>query len=165
LKLTTSWVWQEYEPFPTSLTFISLFLNAAIYRQLQEYEQKIFGPIAIGNPIPPVFVPAGVPSFSFGFPKINDPVSIPAFSNVGTTSIFARPPLDVPPHEFTFGASQIQIQRNNDNTLNPNGSDIPMDGSWFSFPFIFCEISPWSEVKWVLDLWVYFYHNLDVNWE
>jgi dual specificity MAP kinase phosphatase len=106
-----------------------LFLNAVVSQQLQEYEQKIFGSIAAGNPIPPVFAPAGVPSFSFGFPKINDPVSIPAFSNVGTTSIFARPPLDVPPHEFTFGAGQIQIQRNNDNTLNPNGSDIPMDGS------------------------------------
>ncbi|KAE8075601.1 hypothetical protein FH972_014297 [Carpinus fangiana] len=107
----------------------SVELSEVVSQQLQEYEQKIFGPIAAGNHIPPVFAPAGVPSFSFGFPKINDPVSIPAFSNVGTTSIFARPPLDVPPHEFTFGASQIQIQRNNDNTLNPNGSDIPMDGS------------------------------------
>ncbi|KAG7984876.1 hypothetical protein I3843_04G182200 [Carya illinoinensis] len=105
----------------------SVELSEAVYQQLQEYEQKIFGSIGIGNPVPSVFAPTGVPSFSFGFPKISDPVPIPSFSNVGATSIFTRPPLDIPPHEFTFGARQIQ--KNNDSTLNPNGSDIQMDGS------------------------------------
>lgn len=110
----------------------SVELSESVYQQLQEYEQKIFGPIATGNPIPPVFSPTGVPSFNFGFPKVNDPVPVPAFSafsGAGATSIFARTPLDIPAHEFTFGAGPIQIQKNNDNTLNPNGSDIPMDGS------------------------------------
>ncbi|KAF5459458.1 hypothetical protein F2P56_023401 [Juglans regia] len=105
----------------------SVELSGAVYQQLQEYEQEIFGSIGIGNPAPSVFAPTGVPLFSFGFPKINDPVPIPAFSNVGATSIFTRPSLDIPPREFTFGASQIQ--KNNDSTLNPNGSDIQMDGS------------------------------------
>ncbi|KAB1208765.1 Protein-tyrosine-phosphatase IBR5 [Morella rubra] len=105
----------------------SVELSEAVYQQLQEYEQKIFGSISTGSPFPPVFAPTVVPSFSFGFPKINNPLLIPAFSNVGATSIFARPPLDFPSQEFTFGASQIQ--KNNDNTLNPNGSDIQMDGS------------------------------------
>lgn len=112
---------------PISLIFISLFLNVAVYKQLQEYEQKIFGSIDPGNPVLPVFAPTGVPpSFSFGFPKVNDLVSVPAFSNVGT-SIFARPPLDIALNEFTFGAGQTQ--NTNDNILNPNGSDIQMDGS------------------------------------
>ncbi|XP_075668110.1 protein-tyrosine-phosphatase IBR5 [Castanea sativa] len=106
----------------------SVELSEAVYKQLQEYEQKIFGSIDPGNPALPVFAPTGVPpSFSFGFPKVNDPVSVPAFSTVGTTSIFARPPLDIALNEFTFGASQTQ--NNNDNILNPNGSDIQMDGS------------------------------------
>lgn len=114
-----------------SLTFVSWFFNVAVYQQLQEYEQKIFGSISTGSPFPPVFAPTVVPSFSFGFPKINNPLLIPAFSNVGATSIFARPPLDFPSQEFTFGASQIQ--KNNDNTLNPNGSDIQM--GVLDFPF------------------------------
>ncbi|XP_041005210.1 protein-tyrosine-phosphatase IBR5-like [Juglans microcarpa x Juglans regia] len=105
----------------------SVELSEAVYQQLQEYEQKLFGSFGTGNLVPPVFEPAGVPLFNFGFPKINDPVPIPAFSNVGATSIFARPPLDIPPHEFTFGAGLIQ--KNNDSTLNPNGSDIQMEGS------------------------------------
>ncbi|XP_030931713.1 protein-tyrosine-phosphatase IBR5 [Quercus robur] len=106
----------------------SVELSEAVYKQLQEYEQKIFGSIDPGNPVLPVFAPTGVPpSFSFGFPKVNDPVSVPAFSNVGTTSIFARPPLDIALNKFTFGAGQTQ--NNNDNILNPNGSDIQMDGS------------------------------------
>ncbi|KAG2719423.1 hypothetical protein I3843_03G256800 [Carya illinoinensis] len=104
----------------------SVELSEAVYRQLQEYEQKLFGSFSTGNLAPPVFAPAGVPSFNFGFPKINDPVPIPAFSNVGATSIFASP-LDIPPHEFTFGAGLIQ--KNSDSTLNPNGSDIQMGGS------------------------------------
>ena len=112
---------------PISLSFISLFLNVAVYKQLQEYEQKIFGSIDPGNPALPVFAPTGLPSFSFGFPRVNDAVPVPAFSNVGATSIFTRPPLDIPLHEFTFGAGQTQ--NNNDNILNPNGSDIQMDGS------------------------------------
>lgn len=105
----------------------SVELSEAVYQQLQEYEQKIFGFIDSGNLPLPVFAPPSAPAFSFGFPKINDPAPAPAFNSVGATSVFARPPVEIPPHEFTFGA--IQTQKSSDNALNPNGSDIQMDGS------------------------------------
>ncbi|GLT94129.1 hypothetical protein SLE2022_118870 [Rubroshorea leprosula] len=108
----------------------SVELSPAVYQQLQEYEEKIFGSVDGSNPALPVFPPVGVPSFSFGVPKVNDPVPapVPAFNNLGATSIFARPTLDVPPHEFTFGAGQTQ-KNISESLTNPNGSDTPMDGT------------------------------------
>uniref|UniRef100_A0A5B6YU14 Protein-tyrosine-phosphatase n=1 Tax=Davidia involucrata TaxID=16924 RepID=A0A5B6YU14_DAVIN len=112
----------------------SVELTQAVYQQLQEYEQKIFNSIESNSPAPalPVFQSTDVPSFSFGFPKPNDPVPAPAFNNIGTTSIFARPTLGIPPQDFTFGAAQTQNISESPfgaNPPNPNGNDIPMEGS------------------------------------
>lgn len=98
-------------------------LSQAVSQQLQEYEQKIFGTVDGSNPALPFFPPAGVPLFSFGIPKANDsvPVPVPVFNNFGATSVFARPALEVPPHEFTFGAGQAE--------KNVSGSDTPMDST------------------------------------
>ncbi|KAM2916786.1 hypothetical protein FF1_045659 [Malus domestica] len=108
-------------------------LSEANYHQLQEYEEKIFGSTDSSNPTLPAFPPAAAPSFSFGFPRANDPVPLPAFNNVGATSIFARPPIDIPPQDFTFGASQPQNVISGSafraNLQNSNPSDIPMDSS------------------------------------
>ncbi|KAK1568688.1 hypothetical protein Q3G72_027553 [Acer saccharum] len=106
-------------------------LSQAASEQLQEYEQKIFGSIDNSQP---AIMPAGVPSFSFGFPKVNDSIPVPSFNTgFGAPSIFARPPLNVAPQEFTFGASQtdknISETPFGSNMPNPNGSDIPMDSS------------------------------------
>lgn len=98
----------------------------AVYQQLLEYEQKIFGSNESSNPTPPVFPPAGDLSFSFGFPKANDSIPVPAFNSAGATSIFARPSLGVP-HEFAFGAGSGSPL--NSNPLNSNASDIQMDSS------------------------------------
>ena len=102
----------------------------AVYQQLQEYEQKLFGSSDSSNPALPTFSPAGVPSFNFGFSMANDtvPVPVPAFNNFGATSIFAHPPLEVPPHEFRFGAGQTQ-KSISESLANPSGSDIPMDST------------------------------------
>lgn len=104
--------------------------NVAVYQQLQEYEQMIFGSSDVNsNPVLPVFQS----SFSFGFPKPNDGIPVPTFNNLGATSIFARPNLDNMPHEFTFGAVQTQMNSSGvpfaENQQNPNSNDISMDGS------------------------------------
>ncbi|KAK8568983.1 hypothetical protein V6N13_106862 [Hibiscus sabdariffa] len=103
----------------------SVELSQAVYQQLQEYEQNLFGSESIN---PALFPPAGAPSFNFGLPSDPVHVPIPAFSNLVSTSIFGRPPLDVPPHGFTFGA--VQTQKSMSESLgNPNASDIPMDST------------------------------------
>ncbi|KAH7533406.1 protein-tyrosine-phosphatase IBR5 isoform X2 [Ziziphus jujuba] len=111
----------------------SVDLTEAVYQQLQEYEKNIFGSIDSNNSALPVFPPAAPPPFSFGFAKINDPAPVPAFNSAGATSIFSRPSLNVPPQEFTFGASPTpkDIPGNpvNDNLPNSNASDIQMDSS------------------------------------
>ncbi|CAK9134751.1 unnamed protein product [Ilex paraguariensis] len=110
----------------------SVDLTQATYQQLQEYEQKIYGPIENSNPSLPIFSSAGMPSFSFGFSKPNDTVHVPAFNSPGATSIFARPILDIPPQEFTFGAGQAQSSSESSfasNPPNPHCTDISMDGS------------------------------------
>lgn len=104
-------------------------LFVAVYQQLQEYEQKLFGSSDSSNPHLPTFSLAGAPSLNFGFLKPNDPVSVPAFNNLGATSIFARPPLEIPPHEFTFGAGQTQ-KSISESLANPSGGDISMDSTW-----------------------------------
>ncbi|XP_057509613.1 protein-tyrosine-phosphatase IBR5-like [Actinidia eriantha] len=108
----------------------SVELTQAVYQQLQEYKQKIFGSIESSSPSLPVFQSSGVPSFGFGFPIPNDPVPVPAFNNLGTTSIFANPILDIPPREFTFGAGQNNSSAVpiGENPPNPNSNDISMDG-------------------------------------
>lgn len=73
-----------------------------------------------------MFSPPGGLSFSFGFPKVSDSVPVPAFNSSSTASLFGCPPLDVPPHEFIFGASGIPM---NTNPSNSNASDIQMDSS------------------------------------
>lgn len=107
------------------------FFNVGVYQQLQEYENEIYGSIDGGSSLLTGFPPAG--SISFGFPKISESAPLPAFSTAGTTSIFARAPLDVAPTEFTFGAGQPQKGVTgspfNANPPNPNGTDIQMDGS------------------------------------
>ncbi|KAG7012024.1 Protein-tyrosine-phosphatase IBR5 [Cucurbita argyrosperma subsp. argyrosperma] len=78
---------------------------AQSYQWLQEYEQKVFG--SSQNTLP-VFPPVGLPSFGFNFPKTSDPVPTTPFNTIAATSIFTRPTVDVPSHEFTFGAGQTQ---------------------------------------------------------
>ncbi|ESR60920.1 hypothetical protein CICLE_v10016185mg [Citrus x clementina] len=119
----------------------SVNLTEDVHQQLQEYEQKIFGSVDGSNPTPLPALSAGMPSFSFGFPKgNNDPVPVPvpapapapAFNtNFGATSIFAGRPSNVPTQGFTFGAGQTDISQTSlsGNIPNPNGSDIPMDSS------------------------------------
>ena len=110
------------------LIFIPSLWYVASYQQLQDYEQKLFGSSDSSNPALPTFSPAGVPSFNFGFSKANDPVPVPAFNNLGATSIFAPPPLGVSLHEFTFGAGQTQ-KSISESVANPSGSDFPMDST------------------------------------
>ncbi|GFY99109.1 indole-3-butyric acid response 5 [Actinidia rufa] len=109
----------------------SVELTQAVYQQLQEYKQKIFGSIESSSPGLPVFQSSGVLSFGFGFPRPNDPVPVPAFNNLGTSSIFSNPNLDIPPREFTFGAGQNNSSAVpfGENPPNPNSNDISMDGS------------------------------------
>ncbi|CAL5403387.1 unnamed protein product [Camellia sinensis] len=102
----------------------SVELTQAVYQKLQEYEQKIFGSTENSSP---VFQSLGVPSFSLGFPKPNEPIPVPAFNSLGATSIFGHPTLDINPREFTFGAgSGVPF---GENLANPNSNDIPMDGT------------------------------------
>ncbi|GAA0146823.1 protein phosphatase [Lithospermum erythrorhizon] len=104
-------------------------LSEVVYQQLQEYEQKLYGSTN-SNPGLPI-TSSGVPSFSFGVTESSDPSLVPAFSTVGTTSIFARPISDVP-QAFTFGAGQAQTNASeNPLTTAPisSGNDITMDGS------------------------------------
>ncbi|KAL9316172.1 hypothetical protein ACSQ67_017173 [Phaseolus vulgaris] len=112
---------------------LSVELTQGVYQQLQEYEQKIYGPMDSGSSLLPNFSPTVLPSISFGFPKIHDPAQPPSFSTAGTPSIFARPTLEVSPTEFTFGAGPMQKNVAgspfNANQTNPNGTDIQMDGS------------------------------------
>ncbi|KAF8410798.1 hypothetical protein HHK36_003335 [Tetracentron sinense] len=103
-------------------------LSSAVYEQLQDYEQKIFGSIE-SSPNLPAFPLLDVP-FSFSFPKNNSPVPFPAFNKPVAVSIFDRPPLNIPPHEFTFGAGQNE--KTSDSPLgitSSTGNDTPMDGS------------------------------------
>ncbi|XP_043691281.1 protein-tyrosine-phosphatase IBR5-like [Telopea speciosissima] len=108
----------------------SVVLTSAVYQQLQEYEQKIFGPIE-SNPALPVFpLPeTQTQPFVFNFPKANDPVPAPVFNMPAATSLFDRPALNIPPHEFTFGAGQTEKKMLDVGVIPPNGNDTLMDGS------------------------------------
>lgn len=105
-------------------------LSEAVYQQLQEYEQRLYGSMNNSSPGLPVFS-AGVPSFSFGVTEPSDPSLVPAFNSAASTSIFARPVSDVP-QAFTFGAGQVQANATGDplsTAPNSSGNDITMDGS------------------------------------
>ncbi|CAA3010529.1 protein-tyrosine-phosphatase IBR5-like [Olea europaea var. sylvestris] len=123
-KLAQSYQWvKERRP--------SVELTQAVYQQLQEYEQKIFS--STENRVSmPSFSPPSLPSFSFGFPKPNNP-PVPVFNNSGATSFFSHQPLDVP-QEFSFGAGQAQKNTSDDvttygsNTNISNVNDAPMGG-------------------------------------
>ncbi|XP_077214662.1 protein-tyrosine-phosphatase IBR5-like [Tasmannia lanceolata] len=106
----------------------SVELSAAVYQQLQEFEQKIFGSNEL-NPIP-VFPPSNPPSFGFGFSSINTE-PLPAFNQPSSTSIFERASLNISPHEFTFGASKNEnkVTDSSYSITPPNGTDAPMDSS------------------------------------
>ncbi|MED6125149.1 protein-tyrosine-phosphatase [Stylosanthes scabra] len=111
----------------------SVELIEAVYQQLQEFENKLFGSIDGGNSVLAGGFPSAGP-INFGFPKISESApSLPAFTAPGTTSIFTRSPLDIAPGEFKFGAGQTQNGVTgipfNANPPNPNGTDIQMDGS------------------------------------
>lgn len=111
----------------------SVDITQAIYQQLQEYEQKLFGSVKNSITALPSFSASGMTPFSFGFAKPNDSVPAPAFNSTGSLSIFARSNLDVPPREFTFGAGPTQTNTSNSplgsNPSNPNSNDVAMDGS------------------------------------
>lgn len=114
---------------------VSYLSFVAVFQQLKDYEQKIFG--STENSVSmPTFSLSSLPSFSFGFPKPNDPpVLVPVFNNSGSTSIFSHQPRDIP-QEFSFGAVHAQ-ENTSDDITNFNATtnisddnDIPMDGSW-----------------------------------
>lgn len=99
----------------------SVELAPVVYEQLQAYEQMIFG----ANTNTTSVMPVSQPSLSFGFPILNNPTPVPAFNNISAPSIFAQPALNMPPHEFTFGAGLVQ--HNPPPNKNPN--DVSMDSS------------------------------------
>ncbi|KAF3790381.1 Protein-tyrosine-phosphatase [Nymphaea thermarum] len=101
----------------------SVELSAAVYQQLQEYEQSLFGTSTNGPS--PLINADELPSLKFGFPATGAALSAPLFNQPPTSSIFDKGDLSIPPHGFTFGA------RDSDplGVLPPNGSDAPMDSS------------------------------------
>ncbi|KAF8409640.1 hypothetical protein HHK36_005718 [Tetracentron sinense] len=105
-------------------------ISPAVYQQLQEYEQKIFGTIE-SSPAPQAFPFLDVSSFSFSFPKNDSPVPFPGLDRPGATSIFNCPAPNILPHEFTFGAGQNEkkISDSSFSIASSNGNDTPMDGS------------------------------------
>lgn len=127
-RLTQSYQWVKERRPPVDLT-------EAVYQQLQDYEKKLFGPMDGGNPSlsAPAFPSLNAQPFSFGYQTSNDPIPVPAFNSIGTSSIFARPNLDFPPQDFTFGANPNQNSVSEAgfaaNPPNLNGSDVQMDSS------------------------------------
>ncbi|XP_077211131.1 protein-tyrosine-phosphatase IBR5-like [Tasmannia lanceolata] len=107
----------------------SVDLSAAVYQQLQEYEQRIFGSNELSTN--PFFPSSNPPSFGFGFPKPNNVEPLPAFSQPSATSIFERATLNISPQEFTFGAgkNEKKVLDSPYNITSLNGTDTPMDSS------------------------------------
>uniref|UniRef100_A0A7N0SXC6 Uncharacterized protein n=1 Tax=Kalanchoe fedtschenkoi TaxID=63787 RepID=A0A7N0SXC6_KALFE len=102
-------------------------ITQGMLQQLQEFEQKIFGPVASnGAASPQLFPNPAPPVLKFGFPKPNDQAAAPTFDTPGTTSIFSRPELDIPPHQFTFGSGQTPMTNNSGGNT---GNNFPMDSS------------------------------------
>lgn len=108
-------------------------LTQAIYQQLEEYGQKLFGSNESSATCPPAFMAPTAQSLNFGFSK-NDAAPVPTFnaSGAAAASVFGRGPLSVPPDGFTFGAGEAVAEKSvceSASQANPNGSDIPMDGA------------------------------------
>ncbi|PIA36919.1 hypothetical protein AQUCO_03200109v1 [Aquilegia coerulea] len=96
----------------------AIHLSPAFSQQLQEFEQKVFGYVNLVSDKP----------FTFGFPKIDDANLAPAFGNLTTKSIFDDPALNIPPHEFIFGAGTNNKIPNNPFDVTPtNGNDGQME--------------------------------------
>ncbi|KAL1562343.1 Protein-tyrosine-phosphatase ibr5 [Salvia divinorum] len=119
--LAQSYQWvKEHRP--------SVELNPAVYQQLQEFEQIVFGSIENSG--------VGMRNLSslFGFSRPNDtPVALaaaPVFTSTSSSaSIFTRPSLNVPPQEFIFGAGPTPGATPHNSGLNiPAVKDISMDG-------------------------------------
>ncbi|KAJ4848464.1 Protein-tyrosine-phosphatase ibr5 [Turnera subulata] len=106
-------------------------LTQAVYQQLEELEQKIFGSTESSSAAMPAFPPVTTPSFSFGFPKVNDQVPIPTFNTVAANSIFTGQPAEIPHQAFQFGASQPPNNSGtaafSSNPPNAGSGDIQMD--------------------------------------
>ncbi|KAI4383233.1 hypothetical protein MLD38_009098 [Melastoma candidum] len=98
-------------------------LTEGVYKQLQDYEGMLFG----------TFPSFSSHTLSFGHSRTNIPVSVPAFSSASTASIFSQPIMNIPPQEFTFGASQtVQNVAGlglTGSSPSSNGGDISMDSS------------------------------------
>ncbi|GMH11007.1 hypothetical protein Nepgr_012848 [Nepenthes gracilis] len=119
-RLVQSYQWvKERRPY--------VELTQAVYQQLLEFEQKLFGSNESSTDLRRVFPTPSAPCFSFGFPKAKgDAVAVPSFNSSGAASIFDRPS-NIPPHGFTFGAGQA-AERHAYAAVNPSGADLPMDG-------------------------------------
>ncbi|KAL9244304.1 hypothetical protein vseg_018092 [Gypsophila vaccaria] len=84
-------------------------LTQAVYEQLQQYEKSLFGATRTA---------LATDSVSFGF-AVNGAITAPSFDTNTCSSIFDRS-LDVPPQQFTFGASQGA------NQVNATVTNLPM---------------------------------------
>ncbi|KAH1073140.1 hypothetical protein J1N35_025468 [Gossypium stocksii] len=82
------------------------------------------------NPSLPAFPPPAGALFNYGLSQVNDAVPavvpIPTYNNLGATSIFARPPLEVSPHGFIFGVDQRSMF---ESLGNPNASGISREST------------------------------------
>ncbi|XP_068668750.1 protein-tyrosine-phosphatase IBR5-like [Aristolochia californica] len=107
----------------------SVELSEAVHQQLQEYEQKIFGPNNLGPAAP--FALSSTPLFGFGFPKVENAVPAPVFDCPPAPSIFDRASPNISPHEFTFGAVKNDLKGFSKGPFGdpPNTTDTPMDSS------------------------------------
>ncbi|OVA20042.1 Dual specificity phosphatase [Macleaya cordata] len=105
----------------------SVELSSAVYQQLEEYERNTFGSFE-SSPIPAFFPASQTQPFGFGFPKVDNTAPAPAFNN--TASIFDRAAINIPPQEFTFGATNNEMKiSSNPFGFTANGNDTPMDSS------------------------------------
>ncbi|XP_068642692.1 protein-tyrosine-phosphatase IBR5-like [Aristolochia californica] len=107
----------------------SVELSEAVHQQLQEYEQQIFGPNNLGQA--PAFPLSSSPLFGFGFQKVENVVPAPVFDCSPAPSIFDRPPPNISPHEFTFGAAKNDSKGFSRSPCgnSPSTTDTPMDSS------------------------------------
>ncbi|KAF9588799.1 hypothetical protein IFM89_016120 [Coptis chinensis] len=112
-RLAQSYQWvKEKRPSVDLSPAFELLGQDAVNQQLQEYEQKIFGSAESCH------IPVGSVSsapFGYGFQKADDTNPVPAFGNLTTNSIFDQAALNIPPQDFTFGATRYDKISNNPN--------------------------------------------------
>ncbi|KAF9611655.1 hypothetical protein IFM89_034126 [Coptis chinensis] len=104
----------------------SVELSQAVHEQLQVCEQKIFGPIN-NSPMPTVFPVSGTALSGPGHPTTNN--NVPPFICPAAISIFDRSTVNIPSHEFTFGAGEDGKNVNPLGITPSNANDTMMDGS------------------------------------